>query len=48
MSMFVDIFAALLALAAAAAWLSTRGERLPDRDDGRGKSAVQASVAPWL
>jgi hypothetical protein len=34
MSMFLDIFAALLAVSAAVAWLSTRGELLPDRDDG--------------
>jgi hypothetical protein len=34
MSMFLDIFAAFFAVSAAVVWLSTRGEFLPDRDDG--------------
>ena len=37
MLMFLDIFAALLAVTAAAVWLSTRGELLPNRGNRHSK-----------
>jgi hypothetical protein len=48
MSMFVDIFAALLALGTALVWiLTTRGELPPDWDHLQTMSPGHRSVEDW-